>query len=141
MDDGPAMLLEIMGTDDFPPKKSWQKLAGFPSPHRHHIEVTIQYLTILVEPSKRSKESKKRVGFGVFRVRPLEMWQEVNGSCSLDLNRQEIIKGPTSTLLKFDQFLPRRRHPEFWGTFPSVLLSPQKLPPSPNRRTSKTYEG
>lgn len=34
MDDGPAMLLEIMGTDDFPPpKKSWRKLAGFPSPH------------------------------------------------------------------------------------------------------------
>lgn len=94
-------------------------------PISHHLGGTVQAL---------KREPKiPRSGFGLFRVRPLEMWQEVNGSCSLDLNSQEI--------KKIDQFLPRRRHPELSETFPSVLLSSQELSPSPSRRKSKAYEG
>ena len=59
-------------------------------PISHHLGGTVQAL---------KRESKNRIGFGVFRVRLLT---------AMDLNRQEIIKGPTSTLLNFDQFLPRR---------------------------------
>lgn len=129
MDDGPWQCYLKFRARKISPQKirAGENWLAF---HHHmvrRIEVTIQYLTILVEPSKRSKESKILRWFRVVLVRPLEMWQEVNGSCSLELNSQEI--------KKFDQFLPGRRHPEFSETFPSVLLSPKNCHlPQPTKK-------
>ena len=126
------MLLEIMGTDDFPPqKKNWRKLAGSPSPHRHRIEVTIQYLTILVEPSKRSKESRK-----IALVSGCFGW-----GCSLQwiwIDRKSSKAQPQRCSISTSFFLAEA--PEFLETFPSVLLS-QKNATFPNRRTSNASEG
>ena len=104
MDDGPWQCYVKFWARKLSPrkKKAGEHWLAFHHHMGHRIEVTIQYLTILVEPSKRSKESKKtRCFFGLFRGRPLEMCQEVNGSCSLDLNSQEIKKNrPVSSSQK-----------------------------------------
>ena len=73
--------LEISGTEDFQKKvEAGERSADFPPPHGHRIEVTIQYLTILVEPSKLSNLSKnpRRCFGGCFG------WclRDVAGSCT-----------------------------------------------------------